>query len=336
MNYSKKDLENFNKIIDRSKVIVMLQPERIDADSLGSALALGSMLEDLGKKIVHYCIEKVPDYLKFNAGWERVTQDLPDAFSAIILVDTGSKEQLSKTFNTHGDRLLAKPFVVIDHHANRTSINDKALELVDGTAGATGQQIVDLANHFKWPISKENATLLASAILSDTLGLSTPTTTSNSFRIMAQLVDAGLDVEKLRIDREQFGAMPVEHLKLKVKLLDRVQFFHANDIAVSYASEQEVQGLNTDLGVFDDVKQSLRRLKDVKVAALISQRQDGYKVSMRANVGVAGKVATEFGGGGHDKAAGCVLRVKTMKEAIKTISDALSRELDNLNTDEAI
>lgn len=336
MNYQSADLDKFKTILDQSKVIVMLQPERIDADSIGSALALGSMLEDLGKTIIHYCIEKVPDYLKFNAGWEKVTQDLPNAFSAIILVDTGSKAQLQKTFNTYGDRLLAKPFVVIDHHANRTSINDKTLELVDAKAGATGQQIVDIANYFGWAISKESAFLLASAILSDTLGLSTPTTTSDSFRVMAQLVDCGLSVEKLRLDREQFGAMPVEHLALKVKLLDRVQFTHNNEVALTYASEKEVKGLNTDLGVFDDVKQGLRRLKGVKVAGVISQRQDGYKVSMRANVGVAGKVATEFGGGGHDMAAGCVLRVKTMKEAIKAISDALSRELDNLKGNEAI
>ena len=54
----------------------------------------------------------------------------------------------------------------------------------------------------------------------------------------------------------------------------------------------------------------LKEIRGVEVACLVREMGDGqYKVSMRSKDGVdVASVARSFGGGGHERAAGCTMR----------------------------
>lgn len=325
--YTKKQLDTFKQYIDDSRHVVVVQPERIDPDSMGSALALRQILSDLGKQVTLYASDVIPPYVQHFPGWKDITDQLPAEFDLTIIVDTGSATQFKQTLSDHQDELARRPFVVIDHHPNRETMPFETLELIDNTAGASGQQVVELARFFGWDITADSAYGLAAAIMADTLGLTTPTVTSATAAAVAYCIEHGADMEQLRFNVEAAEALPVKLFPLKLDILQRTQFLAEDRIAITYMTQAEFQRLESDELLMDQVKHELRQLNPVDVAVLVSERGEDYKVSMRANVPVAGPVATRMGGGGHDKAAGFFTKAPSLEDAVANTADELTKEL---------
>src|ERR1700728_4343762 len=91
--------ENYQKvanIVSSAQKIIILQADNPDADSLGSALALEQILDDMGKEPLLYCSVDMPGYLKYLAGWDRVSRELPAQFDASIVVDASTMTLFEK------------------------------------------------------------------------------------------------------------------------------------------------------------------------------------------------------------------------------------------------
>ena len=67
------ELEKIKAAIEAAQNILIIQADNPDGDSLGSALALEQILGDMGKNPSLYCGVDIPYYLKFFAGWDRVS-----------------------------------------------------------------------------------------------------------------------------------------------------------------------------------------------------------------------------------------------------------------------
>ena len=306
MKYTKTDLKAFKDTIESVDHILLLQPERLDADSLGSALALGDIFAKLGKKVTHYCYSEVPTYLHHMCGWEQIGYTMPTDFDATILVDSATKNQLERTFSEYKDLLSSKPFIVIDHHNSRTGEIDFAtLSLLDDKAGASSQQVVELAENFGWEFGADSAYVLAAGIKADTVNLSTAKTSPETLMAMAKVVEVGADLEQLRLNIEKTSSIPVEQLPLRIKYLERAKFYHHNKVVFTYFTLEEYESLGLDKLLIEQAKNDLRMLEEVDISVTITLRKNYANASMRANVPVANLVAEYFGGGGHDKAASC-------------------------------
>src|ERR1700730_3323725 len=96
---------NFEKLIKDSTTILLLQPEKPDTDSLASTLALEEILGDLGKAVIMYCQDEIPEYIRVLDGWDRVTDKFPKQFDLVILVDTGGVQMVARTLEKHGGPL---------------------------------------------------------------------------------------------------------------------------------------------------------------------------------------------------------------------------------------
>jgi phosphoesterase RecJ-like protein len=92
--YSEAD--GIKSIIDTAKIIVVIQADNPDADSLGSALALEEILGNLNKEVILYCSIDAPGYLRYLNGWDRVQHDIPRVFDASIVVDASTVTLLEK------------------------------------------------------------------------------------------------------------------------------------------------------------------------------------------------------------------------------------------------
>src|SRR5690606_41684769 len=79
----------------RSSDLLIIQADNPDADSLASALALESILHEMGKEPLLYCGIDMPEYLKYLPGWDRVEREVPSQFDASIIVDR-SEEHTSE------------------------------------------------------------------------------------------------------------------------------------------------------------------------------------------------------------------------------------------------
>jgi bifunctional oligoribonuclease and PAP phosphatase NrnA len=317
-------------IVEAAKKIVVVQADNPDADSLASSLALEHILGDQGKDIVMYCGVELPSYLRYLSGSDRVVTEMPSDFDASIIVDTSSDSLLEQLGKTGVKAWLAsKPSIVLDHHKTAPTISFASV-ICNQPAVATGEVIYELANQLKWPISKEAATFIAVAILSDSQGLMTEDTTVRSIQIIAGLVKDGVQLAKIENARRETMRREPELIHYKGRLLQRVEFHDDNRIAtltIPWEENEKYSPLyNPPMLVLDD----MRLGKGTDIAIAFKTYKDGkITAKIRANYGkgIADKLAEHFGGGGHKYASGFKLTSGRPFEEVKTSTIKKAGEL---------
>jgi phosphoesterase RecJ-like protein len=331
---SYKQLDN---LIQQSKKIVIIQADNPDGDSLGSALALEQILGDLGKETHLYCRIDIPSYLKYLKGWDRVDRELPKNFDMSILVDCNSISLLENSIKNGAVNLLSKkPFVILDHHIPvDDSIDFASLKIVEDVP-ATGQLIFEIAKHLKYRLNLEAADALSVSIMSDTLGLTSQNTTSNTIRTIAELVDLGVDLTFLDEARRSLNRKSPELIKYKGQLLQRIEFYKNNEIAVISIPWEEIEkysnAYNPSMLVMDD----MRLGEGTMIAIAFKSYPDGRitaKIRSNLDAPMSKQVAEHFGGGGHDYASGFKIDAKQklkLEQVKANFVEYCSELIDNL------
>ncbi len=297
-----------DQLITRSKHILIIQAENPDGDSLGSVLGLEQILGDKNKEISLYCAIDIPEYLRYFEGWSRVEKDVISDFDLSIIVDTSSIALLQKTNHNLLKAINNKPLIIIDHHQNKPDIEAKETILaIDPSAAATTQIIYEIANYLKYPINKEAAHVLAFGILSDTLGLTTPSTTSSTIRTLASLVDLGANLTKLDSDRKLSYQKSLKLLKYKGDLLKRIETYLEDQIAIITIPWSEIKEYspiyNPPMLIMEDMRLIINNKVSIAFKVYDDQKITA-KIRSNPNFPYADQLATEFGGGGHKFASG--------------------------------
>lgn len=288
--------------VKRAETILVLQPDSPDGDSLGSALGLEEIFGDLGKQVKMYSYKAPEPYLHGLEGWDRVAQELPGQFDMVVLVDTGSPALIKSALEHHFAALTAKPFFIIDHHTSRQNFGFTTVELVE-EAVATAEFITRLCLEFDWPISAPAADKLASALLSDSLGLTTSGTTAASVEALAELTRRGANLYELYKTKREANALSTDLLHLKGKLLASVEFFEEGKLAVAEITPDMVAKYKDIAEPYTLILNEMQWTKGVELVAVFKNYGDKINVPLRSTTGVAAGVAEKFGGGGHPNAA---------------------------------
>ena len=335
--YPQAELDSIKNILAGAQRIVILQADNPDGDSLGSALALEHILGDLGKEPFLYCGADIPSYLSYFDGQDRVSKELPAQFDASIIVDTSADSLLENLAVTQQKGWIkSKPVILLDHHATEATI-DYATVSCNKTAVATGEVIYELAQQLDWPLNLDAKTLIASSILSDSLGLTTEATSARSIAIISELVASGVSIPKLEQKRRELMRKSVELTHYKGALLQRVEYFADNRVAMVTIPWDEIQEYspqyNPSMLVLDD----MRLTTNVRVGIAFKLYGDGHLTAkIRANYGspIAGKLAEHFGGGGHTYASGFKLAAGRPFNEVKSECIEVARKLlENLERD---
>lgn len=295
-------------LIHDVKHIVVVQAENPDGDSLGSALALEELLGDLGKKITLFCAIDIPKYLHYISGWDRVVKDWPFDADAAIFVDVTSPLLLVKAFELRGVNgfLESHPALVIDHHPEgEKHFAFEHIALINDKAVATSEIIYELAQEAQWNVTAIAAEQLFIAMQSDSLGLTTPNTSANSYRVAAELVAHGAVPSVIENRRREYMKKPANILAYKGQLIERIEYFLEGALAVVHIPWAEIEqysdAYNPSVLVIDE----MRLVDTVKVAIAIKTYPDGKLTGkLRGNLPVAQDIAGFFGGGGHAYSAG--------------------------------
>ena len=305
------ELSELRKAIDNASKIVIVQADNPDADSLASALALEHILSELKKDVYLYCGVDIPSYLRYIPGSDRVDSQLPKQFDLSVIVDTSSDsllEQLDKTGSKGW--LAAKPCVIIDHHATEPTIKFANI-IINRRAVAAAEVIYEIATRLEWPLNQQAKELLAVGIMSDSLGLTSESTTARSIHIIAELVEGGVAMAELESARRESIRREPELVPYKGRLLERVEFLDNGRIAAITIPQEELDKYsplyNPPMLVIDDMR--LARGTDLAVA--FKTYRDGKitaKIRCNFGIGIADKLAEHFGGGGHPYAAGFKLQ----------------------------
>lgn len=298
-----------HEIIASAERIVILQADNPDADSLGSALALEAILIDMGKTVSLYCNVDMPTYLRYLSGWGRVQKELPAHFDASIIVDASTTTLFDSFQDSHTAAIMAsKPCVVLDHHAvTDHPILFATLTINDGERASTGELIYILGRDLSWPLPADAQEHIMSSILGDTQGLSNELATAETYRIMAELLESGISRAKLEELRREYGKMPLSILRYKATLIDRVELYADEALAVVAIPQHEITEYSPLYNPAPLIQNDILQTKGIQLAIVLKQYDSGrITAAIRANHGapIAGKLAEQFGGGGHTYASG--------------------------------
>ncbi len=299
-------MEHITESIKAAQKIVVIQAENPDGDSLASSLALEEILSDIGKDVSLYAPVEIPKYLRYINGWDRVENVLNTKADLAIVVDTSAEVLLSKVLEAPEVRhfLESHPVIVIDHHVTEPTLSFEHIALIE-KAAATSEIIYRLATTNTWPINTQAAEQLLIAILSDTLGLSTESVTSDTLRVAADLVDLGASPSAIETRRKQFMKKSAEILSYKGELIGRIEYLLDGALAIIHIPWEDIQKYSDQYNPSVLVLEEMLFVEGVNVAVAIKTYPDGKITGkVRSNLPVAESIAGFFGGGGHAFAAG--------------------------------
>lgn len=294
-----------NMIIDAATVVV-IQAENPDGDSLASSLALEEVLSDLGKEVTLYAPVEIPKYLRYINGWDRVENTFDTKADLAIIVDTSADVLLSKVLEAPGVRhfLETHPVLVIDHHITGSTLSFDH-SLLTSEAAATGEIIYNLATANSWKISEQAAEDMLAALLSDTLGLSTQSVSSETLRVAASLVDLGASPSTIDTRRKQFMKKSAEILAYKGELIGRIEYLLDGQLALVHIPWEDIQRYSDQYNPSVLVLEEMLFVEGVSVAVAIKTYPDGKITGkIRSSLPIAETIAGFFGGGGHKYASG--------------------------------
>jgi len=296
---------------------------RPDGDSLGSQLALGLILQALGKKVEMLSRDPVPARYSSLPGADqvRVASRAGELHEVTFVLECGN-------VNRPGIAELDKSFIVnIDHHHSTKPFGN--LSWIEPSACAVGQMIYRLMKALGVGMTQQIATNIYVAVLTDTGSFQFSSTTGDTFRLAAELADHGADVSGIAM--RMFHTNPIQKVRAMGKILNAMEF-HASHRVVSTVLSQDDLGL-ADGGDIEGLVNYPLTIAGIEVAVLLRELEDGsIRVSMRSKSEVdVSTVAAKFGGGGHRKAAGCQM-VGSLVTVQQQIVSSIQNELDPVSS----
>lgn len=296
-----------------------------EGDAIGSILAMESLLRRLGKKTTVVCQDEFPARLSCLSSkrWHQVDQLLakPKKFDALLVTDCPTLERIGTVKN------LINPKTVIfnvDHHISNVYFGQYNYVLPQ--SAASGEVVMQIFKKLKLKLNKDEATNLYVALSTDTGSFKHGNTSVRSHEMAAELIAAGIDVEK--INEDIYANYSINKIQLYSRLLGRIKTTANGQVAWVYMKREDLHNsaaTDEDTEGFIDF---LKYIKEVQIAFFVSEqpRPGEVKVSFRAKGSYdVNKIATRFGGGGHRKASGCTMRT-SVEEAQKMVLEEIRKE----------
>jgi len=281
-----------------------------DGDGLGSEAGLVLLLREIGVEAVIANPTPTPSRFDFlfrdvprvDRSAEAVkTLRTADIIVVLDISDLGRLGMLSGTVTERG-----VPVACIDHHVSPGTLPDGP-RYVDPAAAATGELVAEMALANRWPLTKQVARALYVAILTDTGGFRFSNTRPRTLRIVAELLETGLDPESIYLD--VYANAPIGRPRLLAEALQTLVV--EPDVGLGWVTVPpgavERHGVTVD--DLEGIVEFPRSVAGVRMAMLFREMSQGrVKVSLRSvgDVDVAA-FAKPYGGGGHTHASGMSL-----------------------------
>ncbi len=317
---SMNSLEEIAVLLDNSSTILLSGHVFPDGDCLGSVAALGLALRSKGKEVVMASPGLIPGNFSFLPGIEDFCTEKParEFFDAMVVLDCSDLDRLG----IFGQYLHQSSCVIcIDHHLESNKLGD--LNYFDSSAAATGEIVFDLISLLDVSIDKEIAACLYTAIITDSGNFRYEKTTADTLRKGAILMEAGIDASG--INTLIFEENPLSAVLLTGAAISGIKISPGGSIAWMIVDLSMLARYSAKAGDTDGLVNIARTIKGVEISMLFREiAPDTYKISFRSkhNADVS-LLAAKFGGGGHARASGCIVKGKLEELEAIIISEAL-------------
>jgi phosphoesterase RecJ-like protein len=301
--------------------------ENPDGDALGSLLAMHRILTSLGKDSVMFLASKefpLPveyRFLPLEEVFHEAPVDLVDR--ELVFLDCGNIDRMPVEWLQSGESNR----INIDHHHDNTRFG--TLNLVDVDASSTAEIVFALGRELGAELTPDVAQALYVGVVTDTGRFMYENTTARTHRIVAELIDAGVDVDDTY--RRLYEKVPLEKLRLVQHALESVEVHAGGALVMSYVTADDYAASGASEAHTEGIIDYLRSVAGARVAAMVRDKVDGptqRKVSLRSvdgDVDVS-LIAREKGGGGHARAAGFSTDL-SYDELVEYLSTAIRAQL---------
>ncbi len=292
-------MKSHPKIIDRILEVIRAHETfcivghvRPDGDCVGSQLALALALRNQGKTVVCWNEDALPQKYRFLDPEGLFQKPRPGKqFDCVIATDCASYERLGRAGQC---ALHRKILINIDHHESNPHYGD--VNWVSAREPSTGELIFRLLKAARWPITKPMADLLFVA----------------------------------KICHEVYQSYSLSRVRLLRHVYNQFRLTADNRIAYLWLKQRDFSRTGAESNDTEGVIDHIRAIEPVVVACVFEELEPWLtRVSLRSkspSVNV-NEIAAQFGGGGHQAAAGARLAGKPLSVQRKVLA-AIKRALD--------
>ena len=316
---------NILKVIREGERFLVCSHSRPDGDAVGSMLAVGKLLQKMGKRADLVTADRIPAVYRTLPGAEdiRVAMRVHGPYDAAILLECDGLERT----RLHG---LEKFFLVnIDHHTS--GIEYAHINWIDHQAACVGEMVYRLFQCAGVEVTTEVATCIYTTVLTDTGGFIYGGTRASTFGLARDLTLAGAD--PIRIAQQVYFSTSMAKLLLLGAALKNLHregrvawlWITHEDMVRSCAVEEDCEGIaNYALSIAEvEAAVFMRELPECRIR--VSLRSKG-----RINVA---EIAERLDGGGHESASGCTLAGPLSRARDQIVGELRSALSSNLGTE---
>ena len=326
-------MKSHPKIIDRilervrdSKTFCVAGHVRPDGDCVGSQLGLTMALQNEGKKVLCWNENHTPQKYAFLDPDHLIQRPRPGLkFDCVIALDAASFERLGKAGPCMDARKL---FINIDHHSSNTRYAD--INWVSAREPSTGELVFRLLKAARWPITKPIADCLFTAVSTDTGSFQYHTTQPGTYHVAGELVRRGANLAK--ICDEVYQSYPLSRARLLRHVYSHFRLTQHDQIAYFWLKKADFTRTGAESADSEGLIDHIRAIEPVVVACVFEEMEPELtRISLRSKseqVNV-NEIAAQFGGGGHQAAAGARIPGKPLsvqRRVIAALRQALNSE----------
>lgn len=310
----KIDVSAAAALLKAQEKILIISHESPDGDTTGSAFALGRALRKLGKQVRIACSDPLPKNCRFFTE-NFLQKEFEEDF--VVAVDVAD----SKLFGSKLEGYKTRTDLCIDHHPTNTEYAKNLLLRPD--AAATTEIIYDVIRELGIEVDADIAACLYTGLATDTGCFLYSNTTSHSHLLAARLIETGIDfafINRLMFETKTPGRVAMEKL-----VYNDLEYYFDNRCAVICITQDMLEQTGAGSEELEGLASLPRQIEGVEVGITMKQREDrqSFKVSVRTNTKAdASKICGLLGGGGHAKAAGCLVH-GSIEQAKKQLLDAV-------------
>jgi phosphoesterase RecJ-like protein len=307
-----KYTKELNSLVGQAKNIVLICHINPDGDAIGSQLAFYYYLKSIGREAEMISPNYLQEFLKWMDGSERITIFIREREKSIrmireadliILLDFNQPGRLGEAMDHVVESKARK--VIIDHHLNPADFAD--LLISDPSKCSTAELVHELIKEINGTdiISKAYAEALYVGIITDTGNFEHGNFTGNTYRTVADLIDAGID--KVKIYNKIYNNFSVDRMRLQgLALNGRMVILPELKSAYIYLSKKDLKDYNNVKGDTEGFVNMPLSIKDIVFSTLFIEKDGFVKLSFRSKgtFPVNEFAARWFSGGGHLNASG--------------------------------
>lgn len=292
-----------------------------DGDCIGSGYALAEALRQMGKRAAVLCSDPIPERYQFL-----LPKEAQQIFSpkCVISVDVADAKLLGENLQpVYGECVDLS----IDHHISHRQFAGALC--LDGSAAAACQIVYQLVQLLPVTLTDSMVVCLYTGIATDTGCFQFDNVSPATHRIAADLMERCPDVNYAWINRQMFAVKSMGRLHLEQLMIDHLEPYFGGKCVLICITQEFIRKFGIDDAELEGIAGFPLQVQGAEVGIVMKEKEpEKFRISMRsAGETDVSAICAVHGGGGHRKAAGCLVcgpAAQVRAVLLKSVSEVLN------------